>query len=128
MHGTEWRAGSDDELKRFAQGNAMMNRRGRVPQRLVRVFLDTNVLASSIGTRGLCSELLDLRKIGNLPIVSPRQFLYDGSVLSSIRSSAFHSGRFALYGRFLNCAATFSATDGAGMRSFAPPDIAPICV
>jgi len=25
----------------------------------VRVFLDTNVLASSIGTRGLCSELLE---------------------------------------------------------------------
>lgn len=40
----------------------------------MRVFLDTNVLASGIGTRGLCSELLDLQKIANLPIVSPRQF------------------------------------------------------
>ena len=41
-----------------------------------------------------------------------------------MRRCAFHSVFCALYGSFKNCAAVFSATPAAGMRSFAPPAIA----
>lgn len=36
----------------------MSHRRGRVPRRVVRVFLDTNVLVSAFASRGLCADLV----------------------------------------------------------------------
>lgn len=36
----------------------MADRRGRLPQRLVKVFLDTDVLVSAFATRGVCEDVL----------------------------------------------------------------------
>ena len=44
----------------FRRGARLSHGRGRLPRRLLRVFVDTNVLVAAYATRGLCADLLRL--------------------------------------------------------------------
>src|SRR5205823_8049860 len=47
------------------------DRRGRVQDRVVRVFLDTNVIVAAFATRGLCADVFRLVLAEHELIVSP---------------------------------------------------------
>ena len=55
----------------------MAHRRGRLPRRLVRVFLDTNVLVAAFATRGLCEDVLRV-------VLTRHELLVDSAVVEEL--------------------------------------------